>query len=71
MSRYHNSGGLIERLIENGANDWLQVKNALEDGAYLRIIGADDLDMVEEAHEYASKMADSYPEYKFITGDTA
>jgi len=58
---------LLEMIRENGAEDWRSVAQALEDGDYLKSIGVEDADIpaVEDAHEHATLMAESHPDYKF------
>ena len=58
---------LLEMIRENGAEDWRSVAQALEDGDYLKNIGVEDADIpaVEDAHEHATLMAESHPDYKF------
>jgi len=65
MSR--NKETLLERIRENGAEDWKSVTQALEDGSYLRSIGIEDPEIpaVEDAHQHATQMAESHPDYKF------
>ena len=53
--------------VKESAEDWQGVVYALEDGAYLKSIGVtdDDQSAVEDAHDLATKMTATHPEYKF------
>ena len=62
-----NKETLLEMIREDGAKDWKSVAQALEDGSYLKSIGVEDTEIpaVEDAHEHATQMAESHPDYKF------
>jgi len=58
---------LIEMIRADGAENWKSVARAIEDGAYLKSIGVEDAEIpaVEDAHEHATLMAESHPDYQF------
>jgi len=62
-----NKETLLEMIREDGAEDWKSVAQALEDGSYLKRIGVEDTEIpaVEDAHQHATQMAESHPDYKF------
>jgi len=62
-----NRETLIKMIRADGAEDWKSVAQGLEDGAYLKTIGVEDVEMpaVEDAHQHATQMAESHPNHKF------
>ena len=51
----------------DGVEDWESVSNALEDRAYLKMIGVEDfqIPVVEDARDHALQMAKAHPDHAF------